>query len=71
MERGDVTLILGPRGLRFPLSYWDADVFSLAVNSENAPKGSLSSVRFIQEEGKVTAFAINFLNDHGLGSWRR
>ncbi|RKK01154.1 DUF3471 domain-containing protein [Pseudoroseomonas wenyumeiae] len=71
VDQGDVMLILGPRRMRFPLSHWDADVFSLAGNSENAPKGSLSSVRFIQEEGKVTAFTIDFLNDNGLGSWRR
>ncbi|HEY8613604.1 MAG TPA: serine hydrolase [Roseomonas sp.] len=70
-EQGDMTLILGPRGLRFPLSHWDANVFSLAANGENAPKGSLSSVRFDQEEGKVTAFTINFFNDQGMGSWRR
>jgi CubicO group peptidase (beta-lactamase class C family) len=70
-ERGKVTLILGPRRLRFPLSHWDANVFTFAPNSENAPKGSLSSVRFVQEEGKVMAFTVDFLNDHGLGSWRR
>jgi CubicO group peptidase (beta-lactamase class C family) len=35
VERGDVTLVLGPRRLRFPLSHWDADVFSLAANREN------------------------------------
>jgi CubicO group peptidase (beta-lactamase class C family) len=70
-ERDGVTLILGPRRLRYPLSHWDADIFSMAPNSENAPKGSLSSVRFIQEAGQATAFTITFLNDHGLGSWRR
>jgi CubicO group peptidase (beta-lactamase class C family) len=71
VEQGVMTLILGPRRMRFPLSHWDASAFSLAANSENAPKGSLFSVRFVQEEGKVTAFTVNLLDEHGLGSWRR
>lgn len=66
-----VTLVLGPRGMRFPLAHWDGDVFALAATGENAPKGSLSSVRFVREGGRVTGFTIEFFNEQGMGRWRR
>lgn len=66
-----LALVLGPRGMRFPLAHWDGDVFALAATGENAPKGSLSSVRFVREGGRVAAFTIAFFNDNGMGNWRR
>ncbi|ONG56515.1 hypothetical protein BKE38_05755, partial [Pseudoroseomonas deserti] len=48
---GKLAILLGPQRRPHPLAPWDGDVFALAPLGENAPKGSLSSVRFTMEEG--------------------
>ncbi|WP_442579413.1 serine hydrolase [Mesorhizobium sp. ASY16-5R] len=66
-----LTLTLGPQASRFPLSMWDGDTFTMAPSGENAPEGSLSSVRFSTQDGVANGFTVNYLDANGLGSWRK
>jgi CubicO group peptidase (beta-lactamase class C family) len=66
-----LTLKLGPQAKRFPLSMWDGDIFAMAPSGENAPEGSLSSVRFSMQDGIANGFTVNYLDANGLGSWRK
>lgn len=64
-------LTLGPASIEAPMTHWDGDIFSIAPRSENAPYGSLSSVRFRVKGGKVSSVSIDYLNENELATWTR
>ncbi|MDQ6434801.1 serine hydrolase [Mesorhizobium sp. LHD-90] len=66
-----LTLTLGPAGKRFPLQMWSGDEFAIPLSGENAPAGSLSSVRFAMQDGIATGFTIDYFDANGLGTWRK
>lgn len=61
-------LAIGPRGDTFALEHWQGDVFAMTPGSENAPKGSLSSVTFDLAAGTLH---IDYLDTNGLATWTR
>ena len=70
IENGGLTIILGPNSQRFSLAAWDGNIFAVAPHGENAPAGSLSSVKFTTDR-QVASFVIEYLNGNGLGTWTR
>ncbi len=66
-----LVLTLGPGAIAMPLSPWDADTFSVAPRSENAPDGSLSSVRFEVRDDRAVSIRIDYLDADGLATWTR
>ena len=70
-DKDGLVLTLGPGNVTMPMTHWDGDTFSIAPRSENAPYGSLSSVRFAVRDGKVEAVSIDYLNADGLATWTR
>lgn len=64
-------LQLGPRPIRLTLHHWDGDTFAVAPLGENQPQGSLSSVSFSVTGGKAQSLNVQYLDDNGLGLWRR
>lgn len=67
-EADNLQLAIGPRGDTFPLQHWQGDVFAMTPSSENAPKGSLSSVVFDRAAGTIH---IDYLDANGLATWTR
>lgn len=65
-EAGSLVLTLGPAPLRLPLAHWDADVFTFALNDENAAPGTISKATFA--ERRVT---LEFYDAEGLGTFMR
>lgn len=45
-QDGALTLALGPGGSAYQLGHWDGDIFTFALDSENAPPGSISKASF-------------------------
>ena len=43
-DTGALTLSMGPKPVRYPMTHWDADVFTIDLTTENAPPGSVSKV---------------------------
>jgi CubicO group peptidase (beta-lactamase class C family) len=41
-----LALKLGPRGMVFPLTHWDGDIFTYTPQGENAPDGSRAALTF-------------------------
>ncbi|MET0742471.1 MAG: serine hydrolase, partial [Microvirga sp.] len=70
-DGGGLVLTLGPGAIAMPLSHWDADTFSVAPRSENAPDGSLSSVRFEIRDDRAVSLRIDYLDANGLATWTR
>ncbi len=62
---------LGPDGQANAVSPWDGDIFALAPSGENAPAGSLSSVRFSGTGEPGATMRIDYLDEFGQGTWRR
>ncbi|MFC2253747.1 serine hydrolase [Labrys portucalensis] len=71
VEGDHLVLLLGPRPMKFPLRHWDGDVFALKPDGENAPEGSLSSVKFQGEGSGPRTMVVNYLNAEGQGSFSR
>ncbi|WMT92684.1 serine hydrolase [Pelagibacterium sp. H642] len=69
VEDGELMLSLGPTPLAFLLQHWDGHVFALAPRNENAPAGSLSSVRFNHNGTRATGLVVDYLDENGLGHW--
>ena len=64
---GDSLLLtLGRTPLRLQLAHWDGDVFTFALNSENAPPGTISKASFAAD--RVT---LEFFDANGLGTFVR
>jgi len=66
-----LVLTLGPARVAFPLEHWTGDTFVLTPRGENAPDGSRSAVTFVRESGKVVAMTVEYLDENGLGTFRR
>ncbi|PRH85917.1 serine hydrolase [Labrys okinawensis] len=71
VEGDHLIVLLGPRLMKFPLSHWDGDVFALRPGGENAPEGSVSSVKFSGEGSGPRTMVIDYLNAEGQGSFSR
>lgn len=69
--QGGLVLALGPGTLSMKLIHWNADTFAVAPRSENAPYGSLSSVRFVVKAGRAVELRIDYLDTEGLATWTR
>ena len=70
---GALTLVLGPKGMRFPMTHWDGDTFAFAPAGEADLVDSLASVVFKtdQGQGQASGLDIKFYDDSGLGKWMR
>lgn len=66
---GVLTLVLGPKGMRFPLRHWDGDTFAFAPAGEADLVDSLASIVFTMDQGQARGFDIKFYDDNGLGRW--
>ncbi|AML53514.1 serine hydrolase [Falsihalocynthiibacter arcticus] len=72
LRDGALVLTLGPDGQKFQLQHWDGDVFYFSAFNENMPSGSVSSLTFgISDEGTAMSFTVEFLNEFGLGVFKR
>jgi CubicO group peptidase (beta-lactamase class C family) len=73
IRRGDgLVLKLGPKDREFPLSHWDGNAFTFSPSSENATAGSISLATFkAPAKGRSGELTIEYLNDAGLGTFRR
>src|SRR3546814_468546 len=68
---GTLTLILGPKGMRFPLRHWDGDTFAFAPGGEAELVDSLASIVFNMDQKHVKSFYIKFYDANGLGRWTK
>lgn len=64
---GTLTLSLGPIPQRFRLSHWDANTFAYFPVGEDAL--GISAVDFHTTEESVASVTVEFLNEHGLGTF--
>jgi len=72
LQDGGLQLRIGPRHRTASLTHWNGDTFAMAPPSgENEPEGSRSSVRFDIQGGLAKGLVINYLDEAGLGRWRR
>ena len=65
-DTGALTLSMGPKPIRYPMTHWDADVFTIDLTTENAPPGSVSKVSFAGD-----AVTIEVLDDERMGTFTR
>ncbi|PTR30368.1 CubicO group peptidase (beta-lactamase class C family) [Rhodococcus sp. OK519] len=63
---GRLVLTMGPKGLAFPLTHWDGDVFTFTPDGENAPAGTISSATFAGD-----TLTLEFFDSDGLGTFTR
>ncbi|WP_447921683.1 serine hydrolase [Achromobacter aegrifaciens] len=68
---GTLTLVLGPKGMRFPLRHWNGDTFAFSPAGEAELVASLASIVFKMDQGRAQGFEIKFYDDNGLGRWTR
>jgi CubicO group peptidase (beta-lactamase class C family) len=67
-----LVLELGPKPMQFTLEHWDGDTYALSPRGENAPTGSLSSVKFGGSPGdRARVMTVDYLNENGLGHFQR
>jgi hypothetical protein len=66
VEGDRLVLVLGPHQMKFPLTHWDGDTFAVSPGGENAPAGSMSSVKFQRHDGR-REMTVEYLNANGLG----
>lgn len=73
IEQADdgLTLVLGPRAMRFPLTHWDGDTYAFSPVGEAELVASRASLVFEMNQGRAAGFAIKFYDDAGLGRWTR
>ncbi len=71
VARGDsLVMVLGPKGLEFPLTHWSGTTYSYEPTGENAV--GMSAVAFTPPVGGESAqVTIEFLNADGLGTFVR
>ncbi len=65
-DNGTLTLSLGSKPIRYPMTHWDADVFTIDLTTENAPPGSISKVSFAGN-----ALTVEVLDDALMGTFTR
>lgn len=63
---GQLILTMGPKGLAFPLTHWDGDVFTFEPDGENAPAGTISKATFTAD-----TVVLEFFDADGLGTFTR
>lgn len=68
---GALTLVLGPKNMRFPLRHWDGNTFAFAPAGEAALVDSLASLTFNVDKDQVSGFDIKYYDDNGMGRWVR
>lgn len=69
--QGALTLVLGPKDMRFPLIHWDGDTFAFSPAGEAEMIGSRASIAFKTDQGPAQGFDIPYYDDAGLGRWLR
>lgn len=70
-KNGALTLVLGPKHMRFPLQHWDNNTFAFAPAGEAELVDSTASIVFKVDKDHATDFYIKFYDDNGLGHWAR
>lgn len=70
-QDGGLVLTLGPAGEAFPLEHWTGDTFVMTPRGEDAPDGSRSAVTFVREGEQAVTVTVEFLDENGLGTFRR
>lgn len=70
-EGGGLVLTLGPARVAYPLDHWTGDIFAMTPRGEDAPDGSRTAVTFVREGGGAVAMTVEFLDENGLGTFRR
>lgn len=70
-EDGRLVFAVGPGAFSLPMTHWNGDTFAIAPRTENAPSGSLSSVRFEMKDGQAVSFTVNYLDSAGMATWTR
>ncbi|WP_043646069.1 serine hydrolase [Nocardia thailandica] len=65
-EGGALVLVLGPKGMRYPLRHWDGDTFVFDLQSENAPPGTISRADFAGNTVR-----LEYFDQNGLGTFTR
>ncbi|AVJ29776.1 serine hydrolase [Achromobacter spanius] len=68
---GALTLVLGPKDMRFPVRHWDGDTFAFSPAGEAEMIASRASIVFKMDKGQAQGFDIKYYNDSGLGHWVR
>ncbi|MGB3433031.1 serine hydrolase [Achromobacter sp.] len=66
---GALTLVLGPKGMRFPMRHWDGDTYAFSPAGEAELVASQASIVFKMDQGRAQGFDIKFYDDNGLGRW--
>jgi CubicO group peptidase (beta-lactamase class C family) len=65
-----LAIVQGPKNKTFPMKHYDRDMFTYETESENAV--GMSGITFtIGPDGKATQVAVENLNVHGEGSFKR
>lgn len=65
-QDGGLILTMGPKGLAFPLTHWDGDVFVFTPDGESAPAGTISQATFAGD-----TVVLEFFDAEGLGTFTR
>lgn len=68
---GALTLVLGPKNMRFPLRHWNGNTFAFAPAGEAALVDSLASLTFSADKDQPSGFDIKFYDANGMGHWTR
>jgi len=70
---GKLLLLLGNEaGKAFPLRHWDGDTFTIDLDGEDAPQGSVSMVTFKRARGKAKSLQVEyFAADLAKGVFKR
>lgn len=68
----ELSVLLGPEfGYRLDLIPWSTDVFAFVPHGESATDGSLSSLQFGRDGGRITRMHLEFFGSNGRGTWKR
>ncbi len=71
VEEGRLVFRVGPGTFSLPMIHWSGETFAVAPRTENAPYGSLSSVRFVMKDGQAVSFTVNYLDSAHMATWTR
>jgi hypothetical protein len=65
-QGSSLVMQLGPKGMKFPLTHWDGDVFTFVPTGESANAGSISKVTFTRgATGPAKRVAIEWYQQDG------
>lgn len=71
LDGDQLWLQAGPAAVRWPLRHWDGDTFMFDLQGENAPDGSVSAVWFERSAAGAFAVRVEWMDQYGLGTFRR